>query len=490
MNTWLFLILAFLPTITFAAGGADTGGSDLADNSEDEIIKVIQQVKSHELPLAFQRLKVRFNEKGLDSSIKKVLSAILAGNRHNPQDIFQDIQNRRYILKRNTECYDKHENSHDASFESNGSICFSLKRLKKIPSQELLVQLTALAAHEHIHAYNFWDEASDIQDLFLSRNAYKNFPRFADLPLAIGAAYSQDSKKFTKAIKTFAIEFIKESSFEEYAKQGKPNLMTIRDKWGLRGFGQFNQIAYAGKIYNPLRKETVNIELPSRFDFSELFMATGIGYQTDGSPGYACTIRPEVANRKGFTITQLGELLSRDEGILFICDEDGRDFEIRSIVPEDFVKYSIFYHDFSNHAAKLGLPTESLKNTDDILPIKKESNKVCAILGIYTGLIQSSYKDALQTRYRFPQNFVSIYNKTMVRANSILQGYCEVDFDSDISSENSGKYPPISKDHLSLIEYWHELKTLATQLQTQFEKYYYLESGLAKPGVDNITVVD
>jgi hypothetical protein len=81
--------------------------------------------------------------------------------------IYADLESK-YIAREH--CTEGSDPRTDAStFKSRGSdICFDVSRLTRVPPEALTERLVALAAHEHIHHFNYDElEAKVVQDFFL-----------------------------------------------------------------------------------------------------------------------------------------------------------------------------------------------------------------------------------------------------------------------------------------------------------------------------------
>ncbi len=171
-------------------GGADTGGGNGHSSTPQEFLEKLHEVKRKVLPRAFYRIS-RIIEPIIDENIhqpqeliseelRHLFNDVGAGNSHNARGFIEDVRETRWRVVVDGPCFDRQGHPHDASEQEDGRICFSLPRLLRIPSHTLEKELTALAAHEHFHRYNYWDEGVLIQRFFLRTEEFAQFQNFVN----------------------------------------------------------------------------------------------------------------------------------------------------------------------------------------------------------------------------------------------------------------------------------------------------------------------
>ncbi len=172
-------------------GGADTGGGDGLKSSPEDVYETLKKIKNKVLPLAFYRLskmiepvsdeRIYQPQEAIPDDLKQMIKSMIEGNRFNTNTIYQDIKETTWRIVVDGPCYDRAGEPHDASEQEDGKICFSLPRLLETPKHTLEKELAALAAHEHAHRYDYWDEGVKIQNFFLrTTEEYKSFRNFVN----------------------------------------------------------------------------------------------------------------------------------------------------------------------------------------------------------------------------------------------------------------------------------------------------------------------
>ncbi|NQZ02448.1 MAG: hypothetical protein HRT45_17455 [Bdellovibrionales bacterium] len=172
-------------------GGADTGGGNGFSSTPEQVLETLQKVKRRTLPVALYRVsrlmepisepEMQQPQELLGSEIRQIFEGILNGNYANPNPMYQDVLDAQWRLVTDGPCYDRAGIAHDASAQENGVVCFSLPRLVSIPSHILEKELTAVAAHEHVHRYDLWEEGLVVQEFFLrTGDLFREFRNFVN----------------------------------------------------------------------------------------------------------------------------------------------------------------------------------------------------------------------------------------------------------------------------------------------------------------------
>lgn len=152
MKTTLSLFLAVLTTFNFAfAGGGSTGGTNNQVINE----KYLEYLLNGPGLILKNALKDYLNSIDVNEIADPVIKKLFTNDYHIAQFV-DDINRSSYINEPN--CKDEHNKIFSASAgisEFGGKICFDLAQLSKeyqgMTTQGVLIQMAAVALHEHLH---------------------------------------------------------------------------------------------------------------------------------------------------------------------------------------------------------------------------------------------------------------------------------------------------------------------------------------------------
>lgn len=215
-------------------GGADTGGGNGERSTPEQIYQTLHEIKRRILPVAFYRVHKLMeapvaqglfeSNESIPPELQGVLEDMLKGNSYNSAPIYEDVKTVEYRLLQNGPCLDREGNPHDASEQEDGKICFSLERLQRIPFNTLEKELLALATHEHVHRYNYWDEAILVQKFFLGVEPYDDFKSFVNLDTDVLARISSEVQRLYLSAQEL------DSMLNEADRPLKENIIAVNTK--------------------------------------------------------------------------------------------------------------------------------------------------------------------------------------------------------------------------------------------------------------------